>query len=546
MTVPTVTLLSEGKAIDPAFELLAIDIQREVDRIPSAEITLIDGDPAEQRFAISDLPLFEPGRSLEVRLRMERERNDATLFRGVVTAQAVEADGRSSLLRVEARDIAVAMTRVRRSTDYAKRGEDAIFRAIIGRHAVRAGRIPGGLPEQPQMVQYDATDWDFLLSRADALGLLVVVDDGELSLLRPTAAERPEHRITWGLDEVYELEMQADGGEQFRSVAGVGWDPRKQARTRPAKAAEPARRQGDLEGGRIAGRLRFEAATLAHPVDLPADELRALADARLQRSRLALLRGRLSLPGSARYRLLDPIAIDGVGRRFNGTAAITGLRHRIDHGGWRTDVQFGLDPQRFCRRPNLQQAPAGGLLPAVGGLQIGIVEALADDPDGQFRVKLRLPLFDAESRGIWARLAQPDAGPGRGFCFRPEPGDEVVVGFFANDPRQAVILGALHSAANPPPKPWAQAGKDNVHRAIVSRQGTTVGFIDQDQAALLIETAGGNRVTIDDAAGAIELADQHGNRVLLNGDGIRLDSAKGLDIEAAGDIRIKGNQVEFN
>ena len=87
------------------------------------------------------------------------------------------------------------------------------------------------------------------------------------------------------------------------------------------------------------------------------------------------------------------------------------------------------------------------MLPAANGLQIGVVTALEDDPQGDDRIKCRLPMVGAGEEGLWARLATLDAGDGRGTYFRPEIGDEVVVGFLDDDPRNPVILGMCHSSA---------------------------------------------------------------------------------------------------
>ena len=235
--------------------------------------------------------------------------------------------------------------------------------------------------------------------------------------------------------------------------------------------------------------------------------------------------------------------VAGIGTRFNGTTLVTGIRHRIDAQGWQTDVQFGLSAERFAARPDIVDLPAAGLLPAVHGLQIGIVDAFAEDPDKQFRVKVILPGIDAENGAIWARLASPDAGKDRGYFFRPEPGDEVVVGFFNDDPRQAVILGAMYSAKNTPPKDVAQLTADNIDKAIVTKKGTTIKFDDQ-KAAVSIVTPEANTIVLDDDAQTIQITDQHGNAITMDQDGITIKSAKDVKIDASGNVEITGQKVD--
>ena len=85
------------------------------------------------------------------------------------------------------------------------------------------------------------------------------------------------------------------------------------------------------------------------------------------RSRLALLRGRISVPASPRWKLLDVIEIAGMGDRFNGQAPITGLRHRFDRAGWRTDIQLGGPAEASV---SATRARASRLGPAAGGARL--------------------------------------------------------------------------------------------------------------------------------------------------------------------------------
>ena len=256
-----------------------------------------------------------------------------------------------------------------------------------------------------------------------------------------------------------------------------------------------------------------------------------------------MIRGRISVPGFGDIRCLDVMAVAGIGERFNGKTLVTGIRHRVDQNGWQTDVQFGLSPKRFTAQRDIVDVPAAGLLPGVNGLQIGIVDQFEEDPDKEFRVKVILPGIDEKKGAVWARLATPDAGKERGYFFRPETGDEVVVGFFNDDPRQAVILGAMYGSKNTPPKDVAKLSKDNITKGIVSKTGVTLGFMDDKKPSVFIKTPGKNQIIFDDDNQKIQIADQHGNSITMSKDGIEIKSAKDLKIEAANNVEIKGSKV---
>src|SRR5439155_9734289 len=165
-----------------------------------------------------------------------------------------------------------------------------------------------------------------------------------------------------------------------------------------------------------------------------------------------------------------------------------------------------------------------GLLPAISGLQIGIVTALENDPDGEDRIRVRLPLVSASEDGAWARLATLDAGDQRGTFFRPEIDDEVVVGFLDSDPRFPVVLGQCHSSAKPAPEPAKDA---NDVKGYVSRSKMKLTF-DDDKKSVVLETPSGNKLTLSEDEKTVSLVDQNGNSVALEQGGITLKSAKDI------------------
>ncbi len=535
MSVETVTIISDGQTMKPEYEVISVDVSHEVGRIPEAQVVLIDGDAAERKFAISDTPFFEPGKVVEIKLRYEGE-PDASVFKGPVVRHAVETGQSGSVLIVEAKDAAIKLTRPRRSAVHHDQTDGEVIRKLIRQANLRLGYVPSTQPRHAQLVQYHASDWDFILTRADVLGLVVVVDSGMVSLARMAVTSPKKLTLEYGMDEIYNFEIMLDAGRQPEKVVSVAWDQKNQKATQPSTANTDPLEQGNIVGdevAKVAAKIGADTCRLAVAAPLDPKELQSWADARLARSRLSMIRGRVAIPGNSKVKPMDVVEIAGVGARFNGKALVTGVRHRVDERGWRTDVQFGLSPEWYCRRDDIGDPPAAGLLPAAQGLQVGVVDKFEQDPDKEYRARVLLPLPTADDKpfAVWARLASPDAGNGRGYFFRPEPGDEVVVGFFNNDPRQPVILGALFGSKNAPPKDVSQLTDKNVHKAIVTKKGTTIGFIDEDEPSVYIQTPGKNKITIDDQDESVKIEDQHGNSITLNKNGITIKSAKDLKVD---------------
>jgi uncharacterized protein involved in type VI secretion and phage assembly len=166
-------------------------------------------------------------------------------------------------------------------------------------------------------------------------------------------------------------------------------------------------------------------------------------------------------------------------------------------------------------------------------LHIGIVVDL-EDPENEFRIKIKLPMLDNNSDGIWARVASIDAGPDRGLFVRPEVNDEVIVGFVQSDMRSAMVLGMLHSSAHAPTEVQEA---DNHIKTWVTRSGLALRF-DDEQVAVTLSSPAGNIIEISEDESGISLKDQNGNQYIMNDRGITLESARDLTISAAGDIEI--------
>lgn len=171
------------------------------------------------------------------------------------------------------------------------------------------------------------------------------------------------------------------------------------------------------------------------------------------------------------------------------------------------------------------------------GLLVGVVVDLKD-PERLGRVKVCYPEL-GDARSDWARLVTPMAGARRGVFFRPEPGDEVLVGFLQGDTRAPYVLGGVWNAPDPPP-PDDGKPEENNWRSITSRSGHVVRFDDTKgkERIEVVDAKGTCRVVIDTAAqkvvvkagrGGIELNAGDGP-ITLRGGAVELLASKGLTV----------------
>jgi Rhs element Vgr protein len=525
------TVKVAGEAMPRSTHLLGVSVRSSANRISSARLVYQDGAAASGDFPLSSADTLVPGAEIEI---LAGAGNDASvLFKGVITRHSLKIrEATSPQLVIECRHAAMRMSIARKNAYYYDQRDSEVITQLLETAGLEAEVEPTAVTH-PQQVQYDATDWDYLLLRAEANGLLVFTGNDQVSARTPRLDGEPAFTLQFG-STILEADLQLDARHQYTAVKVRSWDPANQELL-DVDASNPALTQpGNLDHASLAAAVGLDAVVHTHPA-LAQDEAQHWADAQWRYSQANRVCGSIKCEGIGAITPGSLVQLDGVGARFNGKALVTGVRHEFDLvQGWKTWLQFGgLDPLAG-QASGIQAPPAKGLLPAVQGLQIGVVVG-NQDPAREFRVRVTMPLVDGGDEGTWARVACLDAGDERGYVFRPEVGDEVVIGFLGDDPRHAVVLGMLHSSAKPAP---LQPDDANHIKLYQSRAGLQMRY-DDDKVAISLTTPAGNRLSLSEDDGGITLQDQNDNLIQLNAAGITLESATALTLKAGTDIKFE-------
>jgi Rhs element Vgr protein len=527
--------VSAGGQTLTVLPIIGVTVRRALNRIPWAELVLLDGDMPSGSFALGDAETFAPGAEVVVSAGFGSD--EAVIFSGVVMRHGVKIGGESDArLVVECRDKAARMTIGRSNANYLQQKDSDIIATLIANHGLSADVRPTAT-EYDELVQFYCSDWDFMLARADVNGLLVNVDAGTVAVQPPLATGEAVLAVSWGMD-LLSFEADIDARSQYAAVQAAAWDPNQQA-VAVGETASPAslNAQGNLDGAtlaKVAGPASFGLQT---STTQPAAALTEWAKATQQKAALARIRGRMRVLGNAALVPGCLVEVKGVGARFSGTVYVSAVEHRLADGNWTCDVEFGLRPEWHVERDDVMAPPNGGLLPGVSGLQIGVVMKLDADPQGEQRIQVTLPVLQAQSQGVWARLLQFHASSAFGAFFLPEVGDEVLVGYLNGDPCHPVVLGSLCSSARKPPY---EIEAQNDTKAIVTRCLHRIVFDEKDKI-ITITTPGNNQVVLDDKAQAITVLDQNNNSVKLSGSGIALTSQSDIKLTAQGGVSISAN-----
>ena len=292
--VVTFDIVIDGQAIDPAVEVMAISVTKDVNRIPTAKIIIRDGDPAKGAFDESEKDLFLPGNKVQIKVGLDR--NNKTLFKGIITKHSIKItqNGTANLF-VECKDEAVKLTIGRHSRYYEDSKDSEIIETLIGRYGL-AGDVERTALTHREMVQHHCTDWDFMLSRAEANGRIVMVDDGKITVAKPDTKAEPALRLAYGTSLI-EFEAEMDARNQWNSVETKSWDYSAQSLFDISADSADVREPGNVSGQTLAEVISLPNFEKRHSGHLIEEELTAWAEASMLKSRLAKVCGRARFTG---------------------------------------------------------------------------------------------------------------------------------------------------------------------------------------------------------------------------------------------------------
>ena len=529
----TFQIKADGQAIDDTLQVGSVDIWNAVNKVPRAKLVIFDGSVSDATFPVSAAATFVPGAAIEVLVGYDGE--TTSIFSGIVVRHHIEIPrSAASMLVLELADKAIKMTVARQTALSEKKKDSDVISALIGNYGLSSD-VTATTLEHESIVQFDATDWDVLLTRAEMNGMLVITDAGKITVKAPDTSTEPVLDVKYG-ESIIDLRAEMDAVSQYgaSAVKSVAWDTATQALIESSAASAEVAELGNVPSATLAQVLNISKFSRTTGGLVEKDELTSWSSAELMRSKLSKICGQVRFQGSALAKTGAMISLGGLGDRFNGNAFVGGVHHSIRDGNWLTTVDFGLAAGWHAYQRPLAFAPASGHLPPIRGLQTGVVKQIDEDPAGAFRILVTLPLVQSDTNGVWARLASFYSSNAFGTGFYPEIGDEVIVGFMNEDPRFAVVLGSVYSSKLTPAYP---PDKKNTIKGLMTRSKMELTFNDEDKI-ITIKTPGGHTVVMDDKAQSISITDSNKNSMVLGQSGITLDSASNIEIKAKSNITI--------
>jgi uncharacterized protein involved in type VI secretion and phage assembly len=179
------------------------------------------------------------------------------------------------------------------------------------------------------------------------------------------------------------------------------------------------------------------------------------------------------------------------------------------------------------------------------GVTVGSVTAVGTGQNAGL-VKLKLPMLSEDVETDWAPVVTGWAGRTgtrpRGAYLPPAVDDQALVAFRQGDPRRAYVLGFVWSQDAPPP----EATEESLQRhGLYGGQGNTIVLDDTPgKASVLVASAAGHRVKLDDAGRTVTVSAATGNDQTT---AVITLSSSGITVEAkGGNVTLKGKQLTLD
>lgn len=506
---------------------------------------------ADDNYRRLDAGTFAVGARVEVLLPDDSNSLQA-VFRGEITSVGVEQRGTTGagrpMLVMEARSGSHRLAAASTFKAYFDQKRSEVASEIAQRHGLTP-EVEDSVAIEPYLLQA-GTDHAFLTQLARGVGFEWFVDGTTLYFRARGKESGPT--LTRSDESLIRFSARYTGTHIPEEVTVLGWDPQEQLDF-SGKAGTIVSSPGVTELGSDAPFVT-EAFTqaktaFATPLRLGAPSSRDAKEAQaIARSiGLDLVSQGLVVEGVADA---NPeivagglVTLDEVGVKLKGDYYVTEVEHRFGVGqrALTTFRSGGLHHEP----PRLGIVGPGADAWGQTGFVIGVVTNVNDE-EQLGRVKVRFPTLGEEAESDWARVIIPGVGKDRGFDFRPEVNDEVVVGFDRGDLRFPFVLGGVWSGSQPPKNAAISENGFQTRREVVSRVGHVIALSDGPNGAGPGDEDRYVEIQLADKATVFHLGEDTVTLEVKEGNELKIFSGDtSITFTDAGDIEIKAKNLKI-
>lgn len=509
-------------------------IQYEFNKVPFAKFTFISSSLLNDKDNKSPLHSLKQDSSKDktIELVVKIDTKPTTLFKGYVKSVENKGDDTQSIVKIECKDLAHKLTL---PYELDKKIQEESFETkmnhFTGLYKIDVDSSLKSQSWSSTVTSYKNNPWDYIISFLDAIGMMVNVRNNTLSATNILKEDVEEKYLAENGINLFSFSAKYDDSKLYSSVSLHSWDSEKQEEKKISEKNTSSTTSATSQ----------DVVVKTSEIRLPDNMQATVAKTILKKSQLAVRYGKLTTFGNATAKLGDYLICKNANEKIdNQKLLISQELHTIENGCWKTEYTFGIEQQAsFAEAKSTSNDVAHavtGQSTSIAGLQIAIVTNIDEDPNKEFRIKVKIPAIDANSDGVWARLASNFASDKYGSFFIPDIGDEVIIGCLGNNADTPIVLGCLYSKKHTSPQ---EIKKENYIKGIYTKEGTKIE-IDEEKKSIEISTKKGNTVKLSEDSKGIEITDENMNKIVMDDSGITIESCKDVKIKAQNEVSIEG------
>ena len=191
------TVKAEGNAIKDYYPVVSVYISHELNKVSYAEVVLVDGTVESGDFPISDSNDLIPGNTIEITAGYGDDA-ETSIFKGYIVKQSIRIEHDDAFhLVLTCKHKAVTMTYNKNEAQFSKKTDSDIIKSIIGNYGLSC-TVDATSSQQDIVFQKMATDWDFILARAEYYGYVISLDDDKVIVGKPATNGSAVLRVAFG------------------------------------------------------------------------------------------------------------------------------------------------------------------------------------------------------------------------------------------------------------------------------------------------------------------------------------------------------------
>ena len=530
-----------GKDLDYKFPINYIEVTNYVNNIPYCVIKLYEFTDIDNEFLLNNSDL-KIGADVEVEYDDNNVKN--TIFKGIIVNKSflLDSDIEESYVVLKCYHKFFNMTLTTNCNYFIDKTDKEIVEEILSKYGY-SSNVGSMILKREFLYQNNISDWDFINNIARHYGYVVDIDKDKLTIDKPKK-DKSNQKIILG-DNVININLTLDGESQIEGFEGKYWDIKKQSCSNVESSNNSSENSfGNVNSSDLIKNSGKQKCNIIND-SFNETEYKTYLDGFIELNRYSKIQGNVTILGNKDIKQNTTIEISNFSDVFNGSAYINKVQHiyKNEDSGWITKVYVGLKKQdKYNIKDNFN---IGNIV----GLKYGVVLKIDGDPENNFRVFVNIPTINKSEEGIWCRLSSIYASNNCGITFFPEKGDEVILGFIENNPKEPIIIGNVYNNKN---KSSVTIDAENNIKSIKTKSGMEINFNEKDKI-LKINTSEKRSITISDKDESLELLNDNG-KIVINKDSIDVKSSKDINIDgnnitlsANGTIKIKGtNEVNLD